>query len=56
MSRRNNGACDNKFYNLLEIEPTADESAIKKAYRKLAMKWHPDKVSRGGREREKMSA
>ncbi len=31
------------FYELLECERTADDKTIKSAYRKLAMKWHPDK-------------
>jgi molecular chaperone DnaJ len=31
------------FYELLEIERTADSATIKAAYRKLAMKYHPDK-------------
>lgn len=31
------------FYSVLGIEKTADEKAIKKAYRRLAMKYHPDK-------------
>ena len=30
------------YYTVLGIEPTADEKAIKKAYRKLARKYHPD--------------
>ena len=29
------------YYEILEIEKNADENAIKKAYRKLALKWHP---------------
>jgi len=32
-----------KLYETLEIEKTADAKAIKKAYRKMAIKHHPDK-------------
>jgi len=32
-----------KLYNLLEIKSNATEYQIKKAYHKLAKKWHPDK-------------
>jgi len=31
------------FYTVLEVEKTASTSDIRKAYRKLALKWHPDK-------------
>ena len=31
------------YYNILEVEKTASTSDIRKAYRKLALKWHPDK-------------
>lgn len=31
------------FYELLEVERTADDSTIKSSYRKLAMRYHPDK-------------
>ncbi|OYW16498.1 MAG: molecular chaperone DnaJ [Novosphingobium sp. 12-64-8] len=31
------------FYELLEVERTADDKVLKSAYRKLAMKFHPDK-------------
>lgn len=32
-------------YKILEIDPSAADEEIKKAYRKMAMKYHPDKVS-----------
>lgn len=31
-------------YKTLEIEPTATNEEVKKAYRRMAMKYHPDKV------------
>lgn len=31
------------YYDILDIDKTANESDIKKAYRKMAVKWHPDK-------------
>lgn len=34
---------DMDFYELLEVERTADDAAIKSAYRRLAMRYHPDK-------------
>lgn len=32
-----------KYFDILGIDPTDDASTIKKAYRKLALKYHPDK-------------
>ena len=31
------------YYETLEVERTADEAELKAAFRKLAMKWHPDR-------------
>ncbi len=31
------------YYEVLGVDKSADEQAIKKAYRKLAMKYHPDR-------------
>ncbi len=40
----------NWAYKALEIEPTATPEEIKKAYRRMAMKYHPDKVANLGEE------
>jgi len=38
----------NSAYQILEITPDANEDEIKKAYRKMAVKYHPDKVAHLG--------
>jgi molecular chaperone DnaJ len=36
-------SADFDFYELLEVERNADDATIKSSYRKLAMRYHPDK-------------
>jgi DnaJ like chaperone protein len=37
-------------YDVLELVPTATDEEVKRAYRKMAVKYHPDKVSYLGEE------
>lgn len=43
----------NADYKILEIETTATDDEIRKAYRRMAMKYHPDKVTHLGEEFQK---
>jgi DnaJ like chaperone protein len=44
-----------QYYAVLGLEPGADMEAIKKAYRKLSMTYHPDKVRHLGDEFRKVA-
>ncbi|XP_073129407.1 uncharacterized protein [Henckelia pumila] len=40
------------YYNILKVEKGATEEDVKKSYRRLAMKWHPDKNPNNKKEAE----
>ena len=42
-------------YKILEIEKTASDKDVKKAYRKMANKYHPDKVMHLGEEMQNLA-
>ncbi len=44
------------LYKILEVESSASDDEVKKAYRRMAMKYHPDKVSHLGEEFKKIAA
>ena len=42
-------------YTILEIDSTVSDQKVKKAYRKMANKYHPDKVSHLGKDLQKVA-
>ena len=41
------------YYSILELPPSATEEEVKRAYKKAALKWHPDRVAVDSPERVK---
>ena len=42
-------------YKILELDPSCNDGDVKKGYRKMANKYHPDKVSHLGYDLQKLA-
>ena len=47
---------DESAYTILEISPSATDDEVRAAYRRMAMKYHPDRVSTLGEDVQKAAA
>lgn len=47
------GSSAESAYKVLEIEPTATDDEVRKAYKRMALKYHPDKVATLGEDVQK---
>lgn len=47
-----NKVADTKYYDALGVASNASENEIKKAFRKLALEWHPDKWAHGTKQQQ----
>ncbi|KAI9486433.1 MAG: hypothetical protein EXX96DRAFT_496290 [Benjaminiella poitrasii] len=46
---------DTNFYSWLDVKPSASQAEITKAYRKLSLKWHPDKNKSDPKAKERFA-
>ena len=46
---------NNSYYKILEVDPSASDQDVKKAYRHMATRFHPDKVQHLGDDFKKMA-
>ena len=50
------GPSTSSAYTILEVDPKASDDEVKKAYRRMAMKHHPDRVAHLGEEFQKAAS